>query len=166
MQFSNDFRSTYDTIVDRWLGLDPADGSAAEAVRDLHWPVRLHRPLGGGYSYQRMRSARPLGRALLVFGDGYRTASMRGKPGTGQCRHPCLALLRGITRIEQAAGDAHRSGRHGHRLPERRASVLACGVRRRRDSGARPGRGRSVSCRVPGSRLVLVRSGAPSDRPR
>ena len=25
MQFSNDFRSTYDTIVDRWLGLDPAD---------------------------------------------------------------------------------------------------------------------------------------------
>ncbi len=25
MHFSNDFRSTYDTIVDRWLGLDPAD---------------------------------------------------------------------------------------------------------------------------------------------
>ena len=25
MHFSNDFRSTYDTIVDRWLGLDPSD---------------------------------------------------------------------------------------------------------------------------------------------
>ncbi len=25
MHFSNDFRSTYDTIVDRWLGIDPSD---------------------------------------------------------------------------------------------------------------------------------------------
>ena len=25
LHFSNDFRSTYDTIVDRWLGLDPMD---------------------------------------------------------------------------------------------------------------------------------------------